>query len=363
MWRVAPLIALLLSVEAEAAKRKIAVVDLAAPPMMMGLGSLVTQAIVRQAQKDPTLTVITPDQVKLILGDKGVTSLTECMGQASCVAGQAGALNADLIVAGTFDRTPTSYLVRLWLIDMKSRQAISSVDRSILIASRRLTTDVEEAIPEFLKGRAEITGKLKITTNAKNARVSIDGEAVGTTPYDGDLKPGKHTVRLERFGYLAVERFATVEPNQTVTLDVAMVAIPGYVEAEVAAAAKQPEKKEEQPSRPGYQIPIATFVVGGVAIVAVGTGVYFGETMKSIQDKAVPVDASGTLGITRTQALSAQQDAAFANYAYIGAGVLGVAAVVIAIVAGGTPSGDKPSAAPTAAVSPAGATFGIGGRF
>jgi hypothetical protein len=360
--RIAVLIALAVQATALAAPRKLAIVDLAAPPMMQGLGSLVTQSIVRQAQKDKQITVITPDQVKVTLGEKGVSAVRDCLGHADCVVERAGALNANQVVVGTFDRNEKSYLVKLWLIDLKSHRVVSTIDRSILIASRRLTTDVEEAIPDFLKGKAEEMGKLRITTNAKEATVFIDGEPSGRTPHDVDLKPGKHTVRLERKGYMAVERFATVEPDKVETLDVQMVAMPGF-EEEVATEKPTAAKKPAETPGSEYHVPVVSWVLGGVAIAGAGVGGYFGSNSKSIQDKASPAAADGSLPITRAQAINGQNYAHYANYCFIGAGVVGLTGVILAIVLGSSTPAEKPVIAPGAAPAAGGAVLGVSGRF
>lgn len=357
MARVAALVALLASGDAAGA-RKLAIVDVAAPPMMMGLGSLVTQSVVQQAEKEPGVFVIGPEKVRALVGAGGITALQDCAGRAECVADKAASLGADHVVVGWFDRNPTSYLVRLWLVDVRAKQVVSSVDRAILIASRRLPEDVKAAIPGLLKGQAEALGKLKITSNAKNARVAVDGTWVGIVPYEGEFKPGKHTLNLERKGYLPVERFATVEGGKTEELKVTLIAMPGAEEEDLALAQKQ----AAEAAAGGLRVPLGTLVSGGAAIAAAGLGLLFGYQMREIERTAVDADGDGILDITRREGVAGQDRALLANVAFVAAGAAVVAGVVFAFTApDASAEPTATSTAPVIFVSPAGA--GVAGRF
>ena len=59
-------------------------------------------------------------------------------------------------------------------------------------------------------------GWVEIASNAAGAQVFIDRKdigAIGRTPYTGHLKPGKHTIYLERMGYKPTEKQIDVLPG------------------------------------------------------------------------------------------------------------------------------------------------------
>jgi PEGA domain-containing protein len=59
-------------------------------------------------------------------------------------------------------------------------------------------------------------GWIEVTSNAIGALIYIDTKdigAVGRTPFTGHLKPGKHTIYMEKQGYVAVEQTIEVKPG------------------------------------------------------------------------------------------------------------------------------------------------------
>jgi Tfp pilus assembly protein PilF len=59
-------------------------------------------------------------------------------------------------------------------------------------------------------------GWIEVTSNAVGAQIFIDRKdigAIGRTPFTGHLKPGKHTVYMEKQGYVAAEKTIDVKPG------------------------------------------------------------------------------------------------------------------------------------------------------
>jgi hypothetical protein len=59
-------------------------------------------------------------------------------------------------------------------------------------------------------------GWIEITSNVVGADLYIDRKdigAIGRTPFTGDLKPGQHTIFLEKFGYQPVQQVIDVPPG------------------------------------------------------------------------------------------------------------------------------------------------------
>jgi hypothetical protein len=68
-------------------------------------------------------------------------------------------------------------------------------------------------------------GWVEIVSNVPGALVFIDRKeigAIGQTPYTGNLKPGKHTIYLERKGYVAAEKQIDVLPGTAIQHTISM---------------------------------------------------------------------------------------------------------------------------------------------
>jgi hypothetical protein len=83
-------------------------------------------------------------------------------------------------------------------------------DRSVTPQSDKLV-DIYIALSE-----EHYLGWIEVTSNAVGAQVYIDRKdigAIGRTPFTGHLKPGKHTIYVEKQGFVALEKTIDVKPG------------------------------------------------------------------------------------------------------------------------------------------------------
>ncbi|HEY3445114.1 MAG TPA: PEGA domain-containing protein [Myxococcales bacterium] len=374
-----PLVALLVLLAAmavprpgQAAPLKLAVAELHAPQNLSGIAAKLAQDIVDAATRQPNTSVLGPFDVEKSLGPEALKNLEACSGVASCVARWAAPLGVDRIVVGTLDRSEASYLVKLYLIDLQARQVVSTVDRSILIASRRLQSDVAAAIPALLAGKAEAKGLIAIGTTTPNATLFFDGEIVGKTPFTVEAKPGKHTVKITKEGFLPVERFVTVAEGTTEKVMLTLIAIPGAktLEDDIPAIAKKADE-EAASSGGGLSVPALTWVGGGVAVASLAVAIGLGVDASS---KASAAGSGPVYAITRQDALAGKRNALLTNV-FWGVAAAGAATAVLSAVlwpkdAPPAADGSKkdeaaPAPAPQAAIAPleGGAAFTLCGSF
>src|SRR5688572_24633470 len=125
-------------------KEKIAIVDLDAPPGMLGLSTQVTKSIVNEAMKTKR-SIISPDELREKLGNKSINELAKCADKPACAAEKLTVLGATKAIIGKLNRDEKNYLLQLWLIDLNKLTVVTGVDRAILIASRRFQKDVDDA--------------------------------------------------------------------------------------------------------------------------------------------------------------------------------------------------------------------------
>lgn len=324
-----------------------AVVDVEAADAMQGLGAQVTRQVLEAAEA-MKLKVVTPDQLKALLPPEKYAELRKCRASTACVAQAIGGAGVARVIVGSLGRDEKSYLLRLWHHDVKKGELVADVDRAVLIASRRLQRDVEQAVPPLLRGEQEARGTLVVESNVATAEVLLNGEPAGPLPLRVQLKPGKHEVRLEKDRYLPVTRLVTVEANQTTTETIKLLLMPGQTDEEALPKLTAQAPKGEAPSAVSLSVP--TFIAGGVTVAAGVSATVFGLLAGGAERSLLAGldEASGVYQGTRAQALTQNRDALIANVSFVALGVAAVATVVLLVVdllgnpaaaapAGGTP--------------------------
>lgn len=75
-------------------------------------------------------------------------------------------------------------------------------------------------------------GIVRITSNIVRAQVLLNGKAIGRTPFDGDIEPGKHQLQVASAGYLTDTRTVEVKAGEEVAVAVDLKLVPAPVELE-----------------------------------------------------------------------------------------------------------------------------------
>ncbi len=334
------------SFQALARKPSLAIVGVDGPPYMVGLTDEISRLAAQAARQAYRVEGV--EKVRSALGDVALERLTACGPDAACRAAILAPLEVDRALGGTLSQSETSYVVNLWLLDVPGKKVVAQLNRSILIASRRLEADLTEALPRMLAGKVEGGGEIVVRAEPSASMVSVDDSPVGGgAEVHRAVEPGKHRVVIEAEGYLTTEHWVQVASDQVVRLNEKLIPVNGHMpeaqEKETAAAKREGSAEEKHG---GFSLPVGTWVTLAASAAAFGTGLYFGVEANNFDHQAGQFDANGVdQGLTRAQAVQGQTDGQVANYLFLGAGVVLVAAIVIAIV---TPSG-SPQGAPAAA--------------
>jgi hypothetical protein len=188
-----------------------------------------------------------------------------------------------------------------------ARDACPSVVRSHCM---RWLGDIDERIPSIIV-RAQDAGGVDLV----DARVVIDGRPGKLDGRAVQLDPGEHIVAVVRDGARREERLILVEGEAS---RLVMLRLPP---AAPAPRAVQPEVQ------PAYErrIPLATWVLGGVGVAALGTATYFGVAAKAQLDD---LNASCTPHCTDAQTRPGRADA-LAFDVLLAAGGAAVGAAVV----------------------------------
>ena len=97
-------------------------------------------------------------------------------------------------------------------------------------------------------------GVLRIDCNVLRAHVTLAGQPIGLTPFDGDVPPGKHELRIAAPGFLQDTRELAIDAGEEKALDITLAPVP--------AAGVEPDKSIF--SRWWFWTAIGAVVVGGV---------------------------------------------------------------------------------------------------
>ncbi len=72
-------------------------------------------------------------------------------------------------------------------------------------------------------------GVLRIDCNVLRARVTLAGKPIGMTPFDGDVAPGKHELRIGAPGYVQDTRELQIDAGQEQALTITLSPVPAPV--------------------------------------------------------------------------------------------------------------------------------------
>ncbi|HSS03422.1 MAG TPA: PEGA domain-containing protein [Kofleriaceae bacterium] len=222
-------------------------------------------------------------------------------------------LDSKNLGGGARDITVTAY----WFDKGHDAVAERKTCERCTVQSLRVTAD---EILRKLLGSGD--GHVKLKSSPPGARIIIDGQPIGVTPLDWDLPQGKHTIAMDKRGFVAASREIAVVTDRTDTLALDLAPVAG------------PE------GRASWKriVPIAMVVAGGAAVVA-------GGVMVALDQDTGPNEP---LVIRNT-------------------GPGGVALMISGAVVGGTGAfllfRSSGSSAPVATIGSGGAYVGWAGRF
>lgn len=167
------------------------------------------------------------------LTDAGVTAIAppdgcaepECM-KAAVASGQGrGVLVTTVTVAGSDYRLHAEILGADGAV-LASRDGtceICTYDEAAEGLRGLVAEAARELGPASTPATVATTAAMRISSVPAGATVVIDGATVGTTPYEGELSVGPHTVELTKAGYSPQTREVDVAGGEATTVDIELV--------------------------------------------------------------------------------------------------------------------------------------------
>lgn len=169
-----------------------------------------------RALGDAGFTLMPPNEVDMKVSER--PEFVQCR-SGGCLAEEATFLHVGRLALPRLERAPDgSFTVGISIYDAAQKRSIAdAVERAAGpddLSARLGTMAVQ------LRQDVSRPGRLEVRTEPA-AALTVDGQAVGRTPWSGSLPPGDHVVALEANGE-RVERDVNVAPASTARVDLAL---------------------------------------------------------------------------------------------------------------------------------------------
>jgi len=192
-----------------------------------------------------------------------------------------------------------------------------------------------------LEAQLDAQGVQQVTvlSDPPGATVTVDGRAVGTTPWTGELIPGEHHLHLEKEGEAPQERSIELAPDRSLEVTVKLAPAlappapaaepapaPPPVESPPITAGSEPDGRDEA-SRPLLR-PLTWIALGGAALALGGAGVVEARRQTTAEDvRTAPVQLDRYEALDRYDA----QTRAVRIVAGVGVGLAVVGATLVTV--------------------------------
>lgn len=156
----------------------------------------------------------------------GATSCTD----AACVTKVVEAVGAELAVRAAVSVDGRDYGVVVEVLSgadgsvLQKREASCEICGLAEVANQLANeaAALEPFIRDFVGGRAI----LEVRSQPEGADVSVDGDAVGKTPFTGEVSPGERVIEVRKKGFTVRERKVTLLTGSTTLVDVELTPAP-----------------------------------------------------------------------------------------------------------------------------------------
>ena len=225
-------------------------------------------------------------------------SSSTCLGQVSKLVGTTRFLR------GRVDASGAAYKIELELLDVAG-EVENAVKQSCPVCTvTELSRIVKKHAKELVTTRPRKPVTVILTSRPEGAKVSVDGQSIGQTPYQGEIAPGKHRVTAIIPGYGEWEETIEIRAGEAQPQRFEMVLVR-------LATPKKPDTPGPVRARPYRHL---KWVAGGASAAALVTGIVL-----------LAIDGDGTCGASAPEQCPDLYDTQLGGLTSVGVG-LGLAA-------------------------------------
>jgi hypothetical protein len=325
------------TVPAAPATERIAVLLLPSGEVDASVADALTELLIAAVAERGGATIVGKEEFQSQLG-QGDASTAECLESVTCLGRIGVALGVREVIAGTIGHHGTTWSFALNRIDVRSGategRVFREVEGDLGAVVRSLPQSVDDLYVEVVR-----PGRLVVRADAEGAEVSLDGAVIGSViggePVRRDLiAPGRHEVVVRAGGRASYQRTIDIEAGTTFALEAELAVLP----------------------QRGFEVPVVTWVLGGVAFASLAAGIGLG-----VSSSAHAPDAASMRTVQSFYA--ARSNEAIGADVCFGLAAAATAGAVIPLILALTsrPSTDAPTV--SLAPSPTGAYLAITGSF
>ncbi len=209
--------------------------------------NLISNFVANQAAKYSGSKVISEADIYTIL--KGEQTRQQCgMEDTSCMAEIGAALGVPEAVSGDIGKIGGFWMLNLRRINVRSAEVIGRSSRNIEGSADDLIRSLPGAVAELFglqageKAEAVKTpsmGMLSVTSQPEGAKVRINGQNIGESPVQKELKVNGYKLQVEFRGYKPQEQNVHILPGETTEVTFKLERLPPgrlYVKSEPSGA-------------------------------------------------------------------------------------------------------------------------------
>ncbi|MBD3391585.1 MAG: PEGA domain-containing protein [Chitinivibrionales bacterium] len=265
---------------ADTHKITVAVNDFRGEGLQESSARIITDRIRSELFNSGMFRVIERAEMDNILREQGFQNSGACDDQ-TCLVEVGQLLGVDRMIAGTIGKLGSLYTISMRMIDVGSGEIVATVNEDCTCSIEGLVSKSVPAIVRKLAlrldtasdagaARGSVAGILRVSSEPQGARLSLDGNVVGTTPYENTrVAAGEHTLKLELDTYVPKEEKVLVDPGAPLELTYTLTPL---------------KEKSAGPNRKRGQIIRRIAFAGGAAVLA-GVGALMNNNAQSSYDE------------------------------------------------------------------------------
>jgi hypothetical protein len=207
-------------------KNSVAVMDTVAQNVPDALAALTTQTITSYVANNLGMDVIAKDDVKRLVSFQQLQQLSGCDAETCAHAADIGqALGVEKIVTSTLGKIGDRFQLSVVAMDVATGRATGRGTRE-LRSEDEIVENARDLVHFALKNeQRESKGYARITVNSVGAQIILDGAPYGVSPLATPVRllAGRHSVRVDKQGFIPFDGAITIEVGKESAVEVALI--------------------------------------------------------------------------------------------------------------------------------------------
>jgi hypothetical protein len=205
----------------------VAVLDTSVQNVPPTLGALTTQTMSSYAANTLGMEVISKDDLRKLVSYQQLQQLVGCdTDTCNHAAGLSQSLGVQRILTSTLGRIGNRFQLSVVAMDTTTGKVVGRVTREIQNEEEILENARDLCHFALLHAQRDSKGYVRVTVNSVGAQIAIDGTTSGVSPLPvpARVAEGKHSIHVEKKGFLPFDGALTVEAGKEARVEVTLIA-------------------------------------------------------------------------------------------------------------------------------------------